>query len=161
MPRTRKPQISAETTDDFQNRFDDFCTSQPASKRLIIETAISNYVNEACGKRIALNVSEIMQARIAAIQVSQGLRTDWLVENALDQFLASREASSPGRLIVDLSDRMTRRLAAFRRVRSNPEAKQLVEDALDQFIENDMKFSDDLKQRFSDALNEIAKHEPN
>ncbi|HEX8411114.1 MAG TPA: hypothetical protein VF883_19785 [Thermoanaerobaculia bacterium] len=161
MPRTKKPQISAETTADFQSRFDEFCASQPASKRLIIETSINNYVNEARGRRLAFDMSDSMQARVAGVQAKQGLRTAWLIEQALDQFLTARESTAVPRLVVDLSDRVARRLSAYRRIRSNPEPKQLVEDALDNYIENDLKYNEDLKQRFTNALDEIARDEPN
>jgi|ERR1051326_1666901 predicted transcriptional regulator len=161
MPRTKKPQIFSETTDDLQRRLDEHCVSSRASKRTVIETAIDNYLNETDGRRAALALSETLSSRFLAAQTKQGYRPEWILERALDEFLSARDTAVPKRVVVDLSDRVAARFAAYRRVRSNPDSSQLLEDVLDDFIETDVSFNDDLKKKFSDALTEIAKQQPN
>src|SRR5260221_7364168 len=161
MPREKKPQISAETTPEFQARFDRFSSKQPASKREIIETALDHFMLEAAGKRLALSLDADMYRRFTALTKDHGLQKEWVMERALDQFIRARDGKLERRIVVDLPDVLMRRVAAFRAVRSNPEIAQLVRDALDAHIDRNIKYDDEIQDRFARALTDLTKREPN
>ena len=157
----KKPQISVETTADFQQRLDRFAAAQPASKRFIVETAIERYIAEATGTRLAINLSDGLRSRVEHAVRDHGLRPEWMIEHALDQFLTARQSSVTQRIVADLSDRVAQRVTAYRRIRSSPAVGQLIEDALDQFIDSDIKYNEDLKRRFVEELDSLARNKPN
>jgi predicted transcriptional regulator len=158
---SRKPQVSVETTVEFADEFSKFAETQRTKKRHLVEDALKNYMSEFRGVRLAVDVDPDLKRRLEHASTNEGLRLDWLVVRAIDDFLKTRESGDAARMLAEISMRLATKLDVFRHVRGTAEVHVLLEQAVDQMIERDLRYDDNARARFDGLLGQVFKNDEN
>jgi len=160
MARNSKPQLTIEATPELQAELDLLKTTHGGSKRHHVESAIRNYTDEKLGRRLVITVPPSVADRVKIYCQKDGRTLDWVLERALNEFLVRRGSLSFDTLIVDLTDRMRRRLRKYWGWARQPDISRLVEDGLDLVISQDLR-ERGLEEKFNEALDEPDKRDAN
>lgn len=157
-----KPQISVEATREFAAEFALFADGQRTKKRYLVEDALRNYIAEVRGSRLSVDIGDAdLKLRLDRASKNDGFRLEWLVQKALDEFFKAREIGTGDKAVVDLSPLTRTKVDAFREVRGGAETQALLEDAIGQMIERELRYDDEARTRYENLLGQFRSEETN